>query len=44
MAKQFWERGYFVRTVGDELTAEQTRKYIGYHKHEGINSKQLSLF
>jgi putative transposase len=40
----FWERGYFVRTVGDEVTAEVIRKYIEYHKHEGVNPKQLSLF
>lgn len=40
----FWVRGYFVRTVGDEVRAEVISKYIGYHKHEGINPKQLSLF
>jgi putative transposase len=40
----FWERGYFVRTVGDEVTAEVIRKYIEYHKHEEVSCKQLSLF
>ena len=40
----FWERGYFARTVGDEVTAEVIRKYIEYHKHEGLASRQLSLF
>jgi putative transposase len=40
----FWERGYFVRTVGDEVTAEVIRKYIEYHKHEEISCRQLSLF
>ncbi len=40
----FWEIGYIVRTVGDEVTAEQIRKYGENHKHEGINPKQLSLF
>ncbi len=38
-----WERGYFVRTVGNEVKAEQIRKYIEYHKHVGINPKQLSI-
>jgi len=40
----FWERGYFVRTVGDEVTAEVIRKYIEYHKHEEANARQLKLF
>ncbi|MER3445808.1 MAG: hypothetical protein C4291_02760 [Candidatus Dadabacteria bacterium] len=40
----FWERGYFVKTVGDEVTAEQIRKYIEYHKYEEISCRQLSLF
>ena len=40
----FWERGYFVRTVGDEVAVEVIRKYIEYHKHEGNTPKQLSLF
>jgi len=40
----FWERGYFVRTVGDEVTAEVIRKYIEYHKHEEVSGRQLSLF
>ncbi len=25
---EFWEDGYFVRTVGDKVTAEVIRKYI----------------
>jgi putative transposase len=28
---EFWENGYFVRTVGDEVTVEVIRKYILYH-------------
>lgn len=40
----FGERGYFVRTVGDEVTAEVIRKYIEYHKHEEVNVRQLKLF
>ena len=41
---KFWERGYFVRTVGDEVTTEMIRKYIEYHKHDEVNAKQLMLF
>ena len=40
----FCERGNCVRAVGDEVTTEVIRKYIEYHKHEGISPKQLSLF
>jgi len=40
----FWERGYFVRTVGDEVTAELILNYIEYHKHEEVSARQLKLF
>ena len=41
---EFWEDGYFVRTVGDKVTAEVIRKYIEYHRdHEKI-PEQLKLF
>ncbi|HEX9666886.1 MAG TPA: IS200/IS605 family transposase [Thermodesulfobacteriota bacterium] len=40
----FWEKGYFVRTVGDEVRVEVIRKYIEYHKHEEVSAKQLNLF
>jgi putative transposase len=33
---EFWSDGYFVRSVGDEVTAEIIRRYIEYH-----NSKHL---
>jgi REP element-mobilizing transposase RayT len=33
---EFWSDGYFVRSEGDEVTAEIIRRYIEYH-----NSKQL---
>ncbi len=33
---EFWSEGYFVRSVGDEVTAEVIRGYIEYH-----DSKQL---
>ncbi len=41
-AGELWNDGYFVRSVGDEVTATIIRKYIEYQKHED-NSKQLSL-
>lgn len=41
---QFWEDGYFVRTVGDEVTAETIRKYIQYHKNHEQSPEQLDLF
>ena len=28
---EFWEDGYFVRTVGDQVTAEVVKCYIQYH-------------
>ena len=31
---EFWEDGYFVRTVGDKVTSEIIKKYIKYHRHE----------
>ena len=33
---EFWSDGYFVRTVGDQVTTEIIKRYIEYH-----NSKQL---
>ncbi len=29
---EFWEDGYFVRTVGDKVTKEVISKYIKYHR------------
>ena len=29
---EFWEDGYFVRTVGDKVTSETIKKYIQYHR------------
>ena len=31
-AGKLWENGYFVRSVGDEVTAEVIRRYIRYQK------------
>ena len=41
---EFWEDGYFVRTVGDEVTAETIRKYIEYHRGEEKRPSQMKLF
>ena len=40
----FWQVGYFVRTVGDAVTAEVIRRYIQYHQTEETTPKQLRLF
>lgn len=39
---EFWSGGYFVRTVGDKVTAEIIRRYIQYQHNE--KSTQLKLF
>ena len=39
---EFWEDGYFARTVGDKVTAEMIRKYIKRHKE--AQDTQLDLF
>ena len=41
---QFWEDGYFVRTVGDKVTKAVIKKYIKYHKHKEKTPQQLELF
>lgn len=41
---EFWEDGYFVRTVGDKVTAETIRKYIKYHQDHEQSPEQLDLF
>ena len=40
---EFWEDGYFARTVGDKITADLIKRYIKYHRDE-IHGKQLRLF
>lgn len=40
---EFWEEGYFVRTVGDKVTRETIKKYIEYHGHEEKTPKQLEF-
>src|SRR4030042_1521760 len=41
---EFWEDGYFVRTVGDNVTAEIIKKYIRYRQNRGKIPEQLDLF
>ncbi len=40
---EFWEDGYFVRTVGDKVTAEVIRKYIEYHRDHEKTPEQLKF-
>ena len=42
--REFGEDGYFVLTVGDDVTAAVIRKYIRYHRHEERDGTQLKLF
>jgi len=42
--REFWEDGYFVRTVGDAVTAAVVQRYIRYHRHEEHEAKQMKLF
>ena len=43
-----WEEGYFVRTVGDALTADVVRRYIRRHRDGSVvddeSEGQLDLF
>ena len=40
---ELWSDGYFVRSVGDKVTADIIRKYIEYQTHED-DSIQLNMF
>ena len=40
---EFWEDGYFVRTVGDKVTSEIIKKYIKYHRHTEKSPTQLEF-
>ena len=42
-AGELWNDGYFVRSVGDKVTADIIRKYIEYQVHED-DSIQLNMF
>ena len=41
---EFWEDGYFARTVGDKITAEVIKKYVKYHKDNKAGGEQMNLF
>ena len=41
---EFWEDGYFARTVGDKVTKNMIKKYIKYHKDHERTPQQLALF
>lgn len=41
---EFWEDGYFVRTVGDKVTAEVIKKYIRFHEAKKRGAEQMDLF
>jgi REP element-mobilizing transposase RayT len=32
--REFWNEGYFVRTVGDKVASAVVQKYIKYHRRE----------
>ena len=34
--EELWSDGYFVRSVGDEVTAEVIRRYIEYHDNKQL--------
>jgi putative transposase len=42
-ARELWNDGYFVRNVGDKVTADIIRRYIEYQTHEA-DSTQLNMF
>ena len=39
-----WEGSYFVRAIGDGVTAKMVERYIENHSEKAQNSKQLKLF
>ena len=41
---EFWEDGYFARTVGDKVTAEVIKRYIQQHRDGDDADLQLKLF
>ena len=42
-AGELWEDGYFARTVGDKLTSEMIKKYIGHHREERQSPVQVDF-
>ena len=41
---EFWEDGYFARTVGDRVTAQIIKRYIQNHRDDKDEDLQLKLF
>lgn len=41
---EFWEDGYFARTVGDKVTAQVIKRYIQNHRDDTAPDLQLQLF
>lgn len=41
---EFWEEGYFARTVGDKVTADVIKKYIRFHEAKKRQAEQLKMF
>jgi putative transposase len=41
---EFWEDGYFARTVGDKVTADVIKKYIRFHEAKKRQAEQLKMF
>jgi len=41
---EFWEDGYFARTVGDEVTANTIRRYIKYHQERERRTVERSIY
>lgn len=41
---EFWEDGYFARTVGDKVTAEVIKRYIQNHREDKDQDLHLKLF
>ena len=42
-AGELWKDGYFVKSVGSEVTGEMVKKYIESHKEREGNPAQLRL-
>lgn len=40
---EFWEDGYFARTVGDEVTQDMVLRYIQFHEEREKRPEQLKL-
>lgn len=43
-AGELWGDGYFVRTIGDEVTAAMVQRYIRAHADKGLGPAQAELF